>query len=95
MEDAALLHTILCGAALYADVVTGRGESLEKVKHMKESVHLLNQRLRSPKPVITDSTIVTVAHLAEYEVSILTTFSSSTYLLLTCKNYPIVHARKL
>ncbi|KAI9737859.1 MAG: hypothetical protein M1834_009229 [Cirrosporium novae-zelandiae] len=69
MTDAALFHAILCGSALYMDLLMGRRESLEKVKHMKEVVHLLSTRLRDPGSELSDSTIVAVAHLAEFEAS--------------------------
>lgn len=68
MRDAALFHGLLCGTALYMDFLTG-AESVEKLKHMKEAVRLLNTRLRAPVPELSDGTVVTVAHLADFEVS--------------------------
>ncbi|TAQ84493.1 hypothetical protein B7494_g7186 [Chlorociboria aeruginascens] len=67
MTDPALFHSILCGSALFQDLLTGRKQSLERFKHMKEAVHLLNTRLQDPNCQVSDGTIVTVAHLAEYE----------------------------
>jgi hypothetical protein len=55
------------------DLRTGRGESLEKYKHMKEAVHLLSTRLKDSGPgpgILSDSTILAVAHLATFEVSL-------------------------
>jgi hypothetical protein len=69
MKDAALFHLILCGSALYMDLVTGRRESLEMFKHMKEAVHLLSRRLQDLGSELDDSTILTVAHLAIFEAS--------------------------
>jgi hypothetical protein len=48
----------------------GRIESPEKCRHMKEAVHLLNTRLQDPDVEISDSTILAVAHLADFEVRI-------------------------
>lgn len=47
----------------------GRRESVEKLKHMKEAVHLLSTRLQDPGSELSDSTIAAVAHLAEFEAS--------------------------
>jgi hypothetical protein len=69
MTDPALFHAILCGSALYMDVVTGRGDSPEKFRHMTEAIHLLSRRLQDPGAEIADSTIIAVAHLADFEVS--------------------------
>jgi hypothetical protein len=84
MTDAALFHSILCGSALYMDLLTGRRESLEKFKHMKEAVHLLSTRLQDPGSELSDSTIVAVAHLAEFEAS--TAVHVNLGCLLTCRN---------
>jgi hypothetical protein len=70
MTDAALFHSLLCGSALYRDLRTGRGDSVQGFKHMKEAIHLLSVRLQSLGPKISDSTIIAVAHLAEFEVCI-------------------------
>jgi len=48
----------------------GRSESPEKCKHLKEAVHLLNTRLQDPEVQISDGTILAVAHLADFEVSL-------------------------
>lgn len=69
MTDAALFHSILCGTALYRDLRTRGRESVEKVNHMKEAVQLLSARLQDPEPELSDSTILAVAHLAEFEAS--------------------------
>lgn len=70
MTDAALFHSILCGTALFWDIYeSSKIESLAIFKHMKEAVHLLSARLQDPVNSISDSTMVTVAHLAEYEAS--------------------------
>jgi hypothetical protein len=66
--DPALFHTLLCGSALHKDQVTGI-ESFEKIKHMKEAIHLVNIRLQDPISQLSDVTIQVVAHLANYEVS--------------------------
>jgi hypothetical protein len=69
LTDAALFHSLLCGSALWMDLRTGRSESLEKYKHMKEAIHLLSTRLKDPGPeIFSDSTILAVAHLATFEV---------------------------
>jgi hypothetical protein len=71
LTDAALFHSLLCGSALWVDLRTGRGESLEKYKHMKEAIHLLSTRLKDTGPeVLSDSTILAVAHLATFEVCV-------------------------
>ena len=67
MTDAALFHSILCGSALYMDLLTGRRDSVERSTHMKESVHLLNARLQAPDTALSDSTLLTVTLLAEFE----------------------------
>ena len=69
MADPALFHAILCGVALYMDVANGRGDSPEKFRHMTEAIHLLSRRLQNPGSEIVDSTIIAVAHLADFEVS--------------------------
>jgi hypothetical protein len=71
ITDAALFHSILCGSALYMDLLTGRRDSVERFTHMKESVHLLNARLQVPGMALSDSTLLTVALLAEFEARIL------------------------
>lgn len=68
MTDAALFHSLLCGSALSQDLKTGSGDSVQGFKHMKEAIHLLSVRLQSLGPKISDSTIISVAHLAEFEV---------------------------
>lgn len=68
MADAALFHSILYGTALYIDLLAGR-QSLEKLKHMKEAVRLLRTRLQDPVSELSDSTILSVAHLAGFEAS--------------------------
>jgi hypothetical protein len=68
MTDAALFHCILCGSALHIDLHNGHRESLKMLKHMKEAVHLLRQRLQNPESELSDSTIAAVAHLADFEV---------------------------
>ncbi|KAH8819441.1 hypothetical protein F5884DRAFT_760528 [Xylogone sp. PMI_703] len=67
LTDEALFHSILCGSALYSEVVLKTGDSLEKTKHMMETIRLLNKNLRDPRFKVTDGTIIAVAHLAEYE----------------------------
>jgi len=69
MTDAALFHSLLCGSALYMDTLAGRKESLETSKHMKEAVCLLSKRLQEPESGLSESTLVAVAHLADFEVS--------------------------
>jgi hypothetical protein len=69
MTDAALFHALLCGSALFFDIATGRGESPERFRHMTEAVHLLSARLQDPRSELSDSTIVAVAHLADFEAS--------------------------
>jgi hypothetical protein len=64
-----LSSSILCGSALFWDFQMGRSESPEKCRHMKEAVHLLNTRLQDPEVEISDSTILAVAHLADFEAS--------------------------
>jgi hypothetical protein len=78
MTDAALFHAILCGSALHMDLLAGRRESLEKIKHMKEAVYLLSKKLQEPEAELSDSTIVAVAHLADFEVISLVHANSST-----------------
>ncbi|RFU29231.1 hypothetical protein B7463_g7088, partial [Scytalidium lignicola] len=85
MTDAALFHSILCGSALYTDIVLRRGESLAKIKHMKETIRLLNKRLQEPEFEISDGTIITVAHLAEYEASA-SAYGNLEYLLTSDNN---------
>jgi hypothetical protein len=67
MTDAALFHSILCGSALYMDLLTGRRDSVECFTHMKECVHLLNTRLQVSETALLDSTLLAVALLAEFE----------------------------
>ena len=69
MTDTALFHLILSGSALYVDLLTGRKESPEKFKHMKEAIHLLSMRLQDPGFELSEGTIVAVSHLAEFEAS--------------------------
>ncbi|KAF4632435.1 hypothetical protein G7Y89_g5703 [Cudoniella acicularis] len=66
VTDAALFHCLLCGAALHRDVTIGKPESIARFKHLKEAVHLINTQLQDPGKQISDSTIVSVAHLADY-----------------------------
>lgn len=68
MTDPALFHGILCGSALYLNLITGR-ESPVMFKHMQESVHLISTRLQNLTSELSDSTLVTVAHLADFEVN--------------------------
>jgi hypothetical protein len=67
MTDAALFHSILCGSALYRDLLTRRRDSVERFTHMKESLHLLNTRLQVSDTALLDSTLLAVALLAEFE----------------------------
>jgi hypothetical protein len=68
MTDPALLHGILSGSALYFNLIIGREDSV-MFQHMKESVHLISIRLQNLSTGLSDSTLVTVAHLADFEVS--------------------------
>lgn len=70
MTDAALFHLILGGTLLFDNVHEGRLGSKETYKHMNEAVHLLSTRLQNSTPLISDSTIVAVGHLADYEAGI-------------------------
>ncbi|KAG9230533.1 hypothetical protein BJ875DRAFT_444926 [Amylocarpus encephaloides] len=67
MTDAALLHTILCGSALFSHLLTGGTHSVEAYTHMKDSVHLISTQLQDPENEISDATLVSVAHLANFE----------------------------
>lgn len=68
MTDAALFHSILCGSALTNDIQMGRGESMEKTRHMKEACHLVSKRLQDPREVeLSEGTLAAVAHLADFE----------------------------
>jgi len=71
MTDAALFHALLCGTALYRDAVQGIRDSPEKCRHMTEAVHLLSARLQEPEPELSDSTLIAVSHLADFEVRLL------------------------
>ncbi len=66
--DPALFNVILCTSAPHKNQLAGT-ESPEHFEHMKEAVHLLNVRLQDPGFQISDSIIVSVVHLAEYEVN--------------------------
>ncbi len=66
--DPVLLHVVLCCSALHKNQLAGT-ESSEHFEHMKEAVHLLNVRFQDPGFQISDSTIVSVIHLAEFEVN--------------------------
>jgi Fungal specific transcription factor domain len=68
MTDAALFHALLCGSALYVDLMTGTTDSIEQSRHMKEAVHLLSTRLQDTGAEISDGTMVAVAHLADFAV---------------------------
>lgn len=69
MTDAALFHSILCGSALHLELHTGKRESLQIFKHMREAVHLISTRLQDPGFELSDGTMIAVAHLAEFEAS--------------------------
>jgi hypothetical protein len=68
LTDAALFHCILCGSALFSDQYVGRADSPERFKHMNEAVRLLNKKLQVSGDTLADSTLVAVAHLADFEV---------------------------
>jgi len=70
MTDSALFHTLLCGTALYADLKEARKESVQRLKHMKDAVHLIGLRLQEPQATISDSVMVAIAHLADFAVYI-------------------------
>jgi hypothetical protein len=64
------------------DLRTGRTSSHSKYKHMKEAIHLLSTRLKDPDPgpeILSDSTLLAVAHLATFEVCLL--FISGEFML--------------
>ena len=69
MTDEALFHSLLCGSALVADIQMGRIQSPERSRHMEEACRLVSVRLRSTGSELSDGTLVTVAHLADFEVS--------------------------
>jgi hypothetical protein len=70
MTDTALFHALLCGTALYRDAREGRRNSPEKCRHMTEAVSLLSTRLQDRRLELSDSTLVAVAHLADFEASL-------------------------
>jgi hypothetical protein len=72
MSDAAMFHMILCSSALYFELLTGKGNTLERDTHLLAAIQLLNIRLRNfgDAEAISDASIATVAFLAKVEVSL-------------------------
>ncbi|KAG9241669.1 hypothetical protein BJ878DRAFT_545019 [Calycina marina] len=66
-KDPALLHCLIFCADGYSALADGVRERPLAVMHLKEASRMVNQRLRGPNPIITDSTLVIVCTLAHAE----------------------------
>lgn len=71
LADRALAHAMMIYAANHDQFSTGRSRLIEIYYHSVEAIKILNSRLRSSNPVISDHTIITIAALVIFEVSFL------------------------
>ena len=67
-KDLALFHAILFSSVCLKTLSPRHKEVPRALMHLKECIHLVNKRLRSPSPMVDDSTIVVVATIALFEV---------------------------
>lgn len=67
MSNPAFFHMILCGSALYLDVLSGRPQSPEATFHKVAAISSINQVLQE-KMDVSDAVIGAVAYLAKIEV---------------------------
>lgn len=70
LEDLALFHVILFSSTAFTLLLAGHKDAPQSLVHLKECIHLINERLQSASPAISDSTLVIVATLAYLEVSL-------------------------
>lgn len=68
MQDAALFHVIIGGAAMYFDLLGVAKRSWQRDLHIMTVLHLLVNRIKTADSGISDSTIAVVAFLAQIQV---------------------------
>jgi hypothetical protein len=67
-QDAALLHAFIFCAGGHGTISQGRKEGPAAVIHLRKAIQIVNERLLSPVPRITDATIAVVCTFAHTEV---------------------------
>lgn len=68
MRDAALFHVLIGGCAMYFGLLGGAQRPRERDLHIMEVVRLLVNRIKAADFGVSDSTIATVAFLANIQV---------------------------
>ena len=72
LTDPALLHSMLFCSDQFWSELNGQPERASAVKHLTQTIKILNQRLQDPLQKVNDSTIAAVALLALTEVGVFT-----------------------
>jgi hypothetical protein len=73
LTDSALLNAILWVSDNFqAKLIGQKKECPSGINHLQQAIQILNERLRNPSQVISDSTIAAVASLALLEVGAMT-----------------------
>lgn len=69
LQDPAVFHLRLYGSAVFNDQFSGTEFlRVEKLTHMSEAIHLLNERLQGPGSDVSNGTIIAIAYLADIAV---------------------------
>lgn len=68
LTDPALLHSILFCSDQFCAKMNSQPEHPSAIKHLTQTINILNQRLQDPLQEINDSTIAAVALVALTEV---------------------------
>jgi hypothetical protein len=69
-NDPAVMHAMLFSASSIVLPFLQSRERLKSMVHLRECIRMVNERLRSSPPIITDGTIAIVAVVAYVEKSI-------------------------
>jgi len=64
IQEPALLHAIIFCADGYSSIKRRKKEQASAVMHLRQAIQLVNEKLLSPVPNVTDATIVVVCTLA-------------------------------
>lgn len=70
-KDLAIFHAVLFSSVCLKSLSPRYKEVPRALTHLKECIHIVNERLRSPSPTVDDSIILVVSTVAYVEVSAL------------------------
>jgi hypothetical protein len=68
VTDPALLHSVLCHAAIDLSIINCKPLMLEGIYHKARAIEIINNRLKNNEQATSDATIAAVACLAYLEV---------------------------